>query len=369
MSMLVPVPDDLPGTRDQALEPAAAAVPVTVEDLDDTRVRAVLAVLRGAPLDATAAQWSLDPALLQRWVGTFVTAGTAAVVNRVDPQAALARDRLLAAIATELAHPLHTAQESARRIGERADEPGALVAQTGLLASALKDLDDRVTDARLLLAAALGGLRAERTSVALGTLTARVGIRAVRGRGPDYELDVDEDLFGRVLRDLWRAAELRPRPGKRQLWVREVGPWVELRILRTGEPIDTAVLQAMFEPFAEDHSSTGVTTGLYLARALTVAHGGTLGVDQDDSGAAFWVRIPARSAIVASTALTRRRRPPMAMFRLACGDVMPGCSARFEDTSRDGLLGQVATHAAHDHGITDITPDILAAVQAKIIAA
>lgn len=55
-------------------------------------------------------------------------------------------------------------------------------------------------------------------------------------------------------------------------------------------------------------------------------------------------------------------------FKLACGDVMPGCSARFEDETHDGLLGQVAEHAATDHGITDITPEVLAAVEAKIVA-
>jgi len=48
---------------------------------------------------------------------------------------------------------------------------------------------------------------------------------------------------------------------------------------------------------------------------------------------------------------------------------MPGCSARFEDESQDGLLGQVATHAADEHGITEITPDVLAAVMAKVQSA
>lgn len=55
-------------------------------------------------------------------------------------------------------------------------------------------------------------------------------------------------------------------------------------------------------------------------------------------------------------------------FSLACGDVMPGCVSRFESTSRDDLLGQVATHAAAEHGITEITPDVLAAVESKIVA-
>jgi predicted small metal-binding protein len=56
-------------------------------------------------------------------------------------------------------------------------------------------------------------------------------------------------------------------------------------------------------------------------------------------------------------------------FKLACGDVMPGCSARFETNDRDQLLGQVASHAAEVHGITEITPDILQAVEGKIVVA
>ena len=56
-------------------------------------------------------------------------------------------------------------------------------------------------------------------------------------------------------------------------------------------------------------------------------------------------------------------------FKLACGDVMPGCSARFETTDRDDLLGQVAGHAASEHGVTDITPEILRAVESKIVVA
>lgn len=55
-------------------------------------------------------------------------------------------------------------------------------------------------------------------------------------------------------------------------------------------------------------------------------------------------------------------------FKLACGDVMPGCAARFENTSRDGLLQDVARHASSAHGLHDITPDVLAAVESKIVA-
>jgi predicted small metal-binding protein len=56
-------------------------------------------------------------------------------------------------------------------------------------------------------------------------------------------------------------------------------------------------------------------------------------------------------------------------FRLVCGDVMPGCSARFESNDRDQLMGQVAAHAADAHGISDITPDVRAAIEGKISVA
>jgi predicted small metal-binding protein len=54
-------------------------------------------------------------------------------------------------------------------------------------------------------------------------------------------------------------------------------------------------------------------------------------------------------------------------FKLACGDVMPGCAARFEAEDKDLLVQQVAAHAAAEHGITEVTPDIAQAVEGRII--
>ena len=53
-------------------------------------------------------------------------------------------------------------------------------------------------------------------------------------------------------------------------------------------------------------------------------------------------------------------------FSIACGDVMPGCPARFEGATEEDVLTQVAAHARDDHGITEITPDVLAAVEGAI---
>jgi predicted small metal-binding protein len=56
-------------------------------------------------------------------------------------------------------------------------------------------------------------------------------------------------------------------------------------------------------------------------------------------------------------------------FKLACGDAVPGCSARFEDDSRERILEQVAAHAREAHGVKDVTPEMLTSIGANIVPA
>ncbi|MBO9521710.1 MAG: DUF1059 domain-containing protein [Nocardioidaceae bacterium] len=53
-------------------------------------------------------------------------------------------------------------------------------------------------------------------------------------------------------------------------------------------------------------------------------------------------------------------------FKLACGDAVPGCSARFEEDSRELILAQVVVHAREAHGVAEVGPDMLAAIGANI---
>ncbi len=48
-------------------------------------------------------------------------------------------------------------------------------------------------------------------------------------------------------------------------------------------------------------------------------------------------------------------------FKLACGDVMPGCTARFEADDEDTLLREVAEHAGAAHDL-EVTPEVRRAV-------
>ena len=55
----------------------------------------------------------------------------------------------------------------------------------------------------------------------------------------------------------------------------------------------------------------------------------------------------------------------MKSFR--CGDVVPGCSARFSAPTENEILGHVAAHAAEVHGIASVPPELVAAVRAAVI--
>ena len=275
---------------------------------------AVLAVLAGESAPAVARRWSVDTAVLHRWVRAFVDAGSAQVTNRPDPQAAQQRDRFLAAFAHEMRTPLAIAKGWAAVLADGDLPPEQLASTVARLEDSLARLTERTLDVELLAAASLGRLRLSPALMSVGELADGLpDVGAIGGQGPDVEVVVDPELFRRVLRDLWDAGASLPTPRVLRLEVVDVPPWTELRVVRDADPIETRVLQALFEPFDLNDDGTGVTIGLYLARALAVAHGGAVGVEQDGTSGVFWVRVPRgprasepRPGDVDTTSLTTR---------------------------------------------------------------
>jgi predicted small metal-binding protein len=51
---------------------------------------------------------------------------------------------------------------------------------------------------------------------------------------------------------------------------------------------------------------------------------------------------------------------------IACGDIVPGCTFTASAPTEEELVKKVKLHAAHDHGVTEITPELAAKVQAAI---
>ena len=55
------------------------------------------------------------------------------------------------------------------------------------------------------------------------------------------------------------------------------------------------------------------------------------------------------------------------MKRFRCGDVVPGCAATFEGT-REDVLAAMAHHATHDHGVAEVTPDLLLQMENSLVS-
>jgi predicted small metal-binding protein len=55
------------------------------------------------------------------------------------------------------------------------------------------------------------------------------------------------------------------------------------------------------------------------------------------------------------------------MKAFACGDVVPGCTSTFTGPDEDAVLGQVAAHAAADHGLATVPAELVEQVRASIV--
>lgn len=52
----------------------------------------------------------------------------------------------------------------------------------------------------------------------------------------------------------------------------------------------------------------------------------------------------------------------------ACGDVVPGCEARWVCSTDDEILVNVAAHAASAHGLQELPADVVQSVHKAIIS-
>lgn len=51
---------------------------------------------------------------------------------------------------------------------------------------------------------------------------------------------------------------------------------------------------------------------------------------------------------------------------IACAEIVPDCPFTASAATDEELMTKVVAHAAHDHGITQVTPELAAKVKAAI---
>lgn len=56
------------------------------------------------------------------------------------------------------------------------------------------------------------------------------------------------------------------------------------------------------------------------------------------------------------------------MKQFACGDVVPGCDARWVCDTEDEILARVAVHAREAHGFDAVPPELVDEVRSRILS-
>jgi signal transduction histidine kinase len=115
----------------------------------------------------------------------------------------------------------------------------------------------------------------------------------------DFQGEWDADRLAQLVGNLVKnALDYSPQGSPVTVSLRDEGPWVRLEVHNLGEPIPAEVLPQLFEPFRrgmheEDSPQHGLGLGLFIARQITQAHGGTLEAHSTrEDGTVFRVRLP-----------------------------------------------------------------------------
>jgi signal transduction histidine kinase/ActR/RegA family two-component response regulator len=121
---------------------------------------------------------------------------------------------------------------------------------------------------------------------------------------PDATIVADPRRLEQVFLNLLaNAVKFTPAGGRITVGAAIVGEAVDIRVTDTGSGIDSAFLPHVFERFRQADGSVarrvgGLGLGLFIARHLVEAHGGTIGVESPgvDCGTTFTVRLPMASS-------------------------------------------------------------------------
>lgn len=108
----------------------------------------------------------------------------------------------------------------------------------------------------------------------------------------------DPDRMGQVLANLVSNALAHAPEGKpARIDCRGDDLGVTICVANGGAPIPADFLPLVFEPFRrgpDAQNRKGLGLGLFIARQIVLAHGGTIDVRSDPAGTAFTVRLPRR---------------------------------------------------------------------------
>jgi NtrC-family two-component system sensor histidine kinase KinB len=239
-------------------------------------------------------------------VGTVVVLRDVTEIRRGERQ----RGELVAKLTHELRTPLTSAVMA---IGLLADGAGTLDERQRQIVdvlrgdvSRLKALSDNLSE---MARAQLAGVELAKEPIRTAQLVAaalRPFHLQAEERGVAFVVDAPDDLppihadpnkLPWVLTNLCgNALRYTPRGGRIEVRARVDGPALLFEVIDTGPGIPREAQARLFEKFSQRWTDAGVGhagLGLYIAREIVEAHGGTIGVDSEPGkGSRFFFRLP-----------------------------------------------------------------------------
>ena len=298
-------PEELAGIKQGLGVRSTLAVPLDVE----TQRRGVLLVTSAQPDRFTENDLQFLQAVA-RWVGMVMQ--RAELVEQMTGEAAeQARrgvaDELIMMLAHDLRAPLAPLKGRVEMLHSRAEREGRPRDMAD--AAAASRVVDRL---QRMISDLLDVGRLEQALFALSvdvvdlTVLARQTADTLQGQGAEIHVrspeglvvEADQDRIRQALENLLGNA-LRHSPSgvpvvlELSAETRADGEWAVLTVRDEGPGIDPQLLPSLFTRFARGSGAQGLGLGLYLARGIAEAHGGTLTVESTPGkGASFRLGLP-----------------------------------------------------------------------------
>ena len=298
-------PEELPGIKHRLGVKSALMVPLPIGG----ETRGVLGV-SSAEVDYFNKDDLRFLEAVARWVGTV--AHRVELVQELTKLATrtarrAAAEELITVLAHDMANYLMPLRARIELIQRRATRDNA--------ADYLRDADSAAVSLKALSRLISGLLDVSRLDQGLFTLRpqpvdvvslAREVVSSMRSPNHDVQhhgprelvIVADPDRLRQALENLVANAMKHSPPGLPveldiQEQMRAEGRWVRISVNDQGPGIPPDMLDTLFERFARGPGSTGLGLGLYLARQIATAHGGTLEVtSKPGDGTCFVIALP-----------------------------------------------------------------------------
>lgn len=221
--------------------------------------------------------------------------------ERAQLRVAEFREQFIGILGHDLRTPLGAislAAEAMVHRGRLAEQDSATVGRILRCTERMTRMVSQLLD--LARARAGGGLPVRPTPADLGEVCRAV----VEEFEVPVRVELDDDLTGTW--DVDRLAELISNLVRNAIEHAHPGTMVDLRtfaeppavvieVTNTGAPIPTDLLRSLFEPFRQGKHSTpadNLGLGLYIARQIVIAHGGTIVGRSNEGRTTFTARLP-----------------------------------------------------------------------------